>query len=280
MQQTYELRVLERFASRLFRESEGEKLGTTVRKIRLRDDDPRLTQVAALQTELNTAGEMFFAGWVIHRRYSKTELASADLLHLRVTRIFEPPGADCGTIYDDTGACPRCGAGAPRESPLILDVRRIPRRDMAMTIAREVVVSSRLAEVFHREGVTGVRFVPVYTKKTVPLLPCAAFREPIVTDNSVVIAPETRFGSGLFGRPEDGLYRCPEGDLLGLNALSELYLESLTRGTDDVVATRQFVGVRRGDLRPHRFLLVSPKVGRILLREKFTGFKLEVAHLV
>lgn len=80
--------------------------------------------------------------------------------------------------------------------------------------------------------------------------------------------------------PEDSKYRCPTGDLLGAGLLSELYLEKSTLGSDDVVATRQFVGVWRGDLRPDRCILVSPKVGAVLRREKFTGFRLEVAHLV
>ena len=62
--------------------------------------------------------------------------------------------------------------------------------------------------------------------------------------------------------------------------LSELRVEASTRGTDDIVASRQFVGVRRGDLRPERCLLASPKVGHILLQEKFTGFNLEVAQAV
>lgn len=222
----------------------------------------------------------FFLGWEIHRRYSRAELRSAEILQLKVTSVFEPPAEDFGTIYDDSAACPNCGAGAPRLSPLILDVGKIPRRDIARTIAGETVVSRRCAEVFQREVFTGIRFDPVYLKGTNPLLATPVVCEPVISNMEVGIAPETRIGSGLFGRPEDEEDRCPGGDLLGLGLLSELFVESSTRGTEDVVATKQFVGVRRGYLRPTRCILVSQRVAEVLHREGFTGFTLEVAHLI
>ena len=278
MRQRFEFRVLEKFAGRLFSETEGQKLASGfVRKVIVSDDDPRVERIAALQAELNALGEAFFVGWDIHRRYSPKELASAELLQLIVTSVFEPAADENGTMSDDTAAC-RCGAGAPRLSPLILTAGRIPRRDIARTIADEIVVSTRLTQVFQREGITGVRFDPVYLKGTSPLLPSPAFREPVIANRNVAIAPATRIGSGLFGRPEDDNYRCVEGDLLGLNLLSELFFDPATKGPEDVQATRHFVGVRRGLLRPHRCILVSPKVGAILIREKFTGFILEVAR--
>jgi len=42
----------------------------------------------------------------------------------------------------------------------------------------------------------------------------------------------------------------PRGDLAGLNLLSEVFIEKDSRGSEDIFSTRQFVGVRRGLLRP------------------------------
>jgi hypothetical protein len=278
MEQALEFRVLEKFAGRLFSETEGKKLSSgLIRKIILKGDDPRVQTIAALQAELSAKGESFFHGWEIHRKYSRQELMTAELLQLIVTSVFEPAAEENGTMYDDTTAC-QCGAGAERLSPLILTGGRIPRRDISRTIANEVVASKRIEQLFRREGLTGVRFDPVYLKGSNPLLASPHFREFVINQHDVEIADETRIGSGLFGSPEDELYRCGAGELLGIGLLSELWFNRSTRGVQDVQATRQFLGVRRGLLRPHHSILISPRLGEILLRERVTGFKLEVAR--
>jgi len=54
----------------------------------------------------------------------------------------------------------------------------------------------------------------------------------------------------------------------------------ISPGKSDIVASRQFIGVRRGLLRPERVILVSPKLRRLVAAERLTGCELEVAHLV
>jgi hypothetical protein len=68
--------------------------------------------------------------------------------------------------------------------------------------------------------------------------------------------------------------------LLGLNLLSEVSVHSSTVGAEDIVGSRQFVGVRRGVLRPERIVLISPKVRRVIDTGKLKGCEIEVAHLV
>lgn len=77
-----------------------------------------------------------------------------------------------------------------------------------------------------------------------------------------------------------GEYRCPLGDLIGLARMSELCISRTSYSGSDIIATSQFIGTRRGLLRPERFLLISPKLQRAIEQQKLRGFKLEVVHLV
>jgi hypothetical protein len=90
----------------------------------------------------------------------------------------------------------------------------------------------------------------------------------------------TRVGINPFDDDSKGECRCPLGDLIGLNLLSEVSISATSRGDADIVASRQFIGVRRGLLRPRRVILISPRVRRLIESEKLKGVKIEVAHLV
>jgi hypothetical protein len=151
MRETYELRVNEQWVCKVFAPHEGELLGAgLVRKVLVPANDPRLVQIAALQLKLSKQGSSFFYGWTIHRKYTRSELASAKLFHLSPTRVFEPAGEECGTQYDDSSACLHCGAGAARVGPLILNTARLPNADYATSIASECVVSQGIQlEIAH-----------------------------------------------------------------------------------------------------------------------------------
>src|ERR1051326_412877 len=107
MREFCEFRVVEEFASKLFAPNEGKRLGDTVRKIELATDDPRFEKVGELQRKTRaTAGRSFFHGWILQRRYSRAELATAACVRLHATTAFEPAGEECGTKYDESAACP------------------------------------------------------------------------------------------------------------------------------------------------------------------------------
>jgi hypothetical protein len=47
-------------------------------------------------------------------------LSSAQLFQLKINKVFEPAGEECGTEYNEGTACPFCGTGADQVSPLFL----------------------------------------------------------------------------------------------------------------------------------------------------------------
>lgn len=282
MKEKFELRIVEEFASRLFDPNEGKRLGSgIVRLVSLASDDPRLEEVAVLQKEIDSKyGRAFFHGWEIIRKYSKREIEVASLFHLRITSTFEPAGEECGTIYNESVACPRCGAGAKQVGPLFLNLNRIPKgKDFARTIAGEVIISRRASELFKEIGVSGVSFHPAREKgaKNLELLD---WNQLIIQSNDAEICPPTRIGIDPFNDDEKGENRCSEGDTAGLNLLSEVSISSAPRVELDVFASRQFVGVRRGLVRPERIILISQKVRRLIDSERFKGCGIDVAHLV
>lgn len=281
MREIAEFRIAERFASRLFGDDEGKRLSDSVRKIEIPTSDSRYQRIGELQRELRSAyGKPFFYGWSLTRKYSRPEIESASLFHLYVTAIFEPAGEEKGTQYDNSTACARCGAGAQQVGPLFLDVKRIPKgKDFAATIADEIVVSRRVVELFHKYGLTGSEFRPVRLTPSSPI-EAENWFQWIVTSVCAEIVPPTRAGISPFDDDLAGDSRCPCGDLLGLNLLSEVSVRGNAWRDADVVYSKQFVGVRRGLLRPRRLILISPVLRRIIEQEKLKGCFIEVAHMV
>jgi hypothetical protein len=174
MRETLELRILEEHFGEPFRANEGKLLGPSnvVRRVVLSTNDSRLPRIAELQKFWRRRGSFLFTGWIYHRRYSELELQSAECLKLGFTAVFEPAGEDCGTIYDESCACPHvfsesqtCGAGGRQISDLFLDFRKIPRnKDIARTIADEWIVSQRLAELMIDAKLSGFELRPARHK--------------------------------------------------------------------------------------------------------------------
>jgi|HubBroStandDraft_6_1064221.scaffolds.fasta_scaffold13759_5 hypothetical protein len=349
MRESVEFRIDERFAHLLFADNEGTKLVGVARKITIASDDPRFSRIGELQEELQEAKTgSFFYGWRFLRRYTPEELERAELLELVVTTAFEPAGEECGTRYDESTACPKCGSGAKQASDLWLDLRKLPKgKDIASTIAGEWVVSQHLAELMIDAGLTGfdlrrVRHRAHYEDDALDLRRLAAGREllekaedarclypegkfhvwinraentslwekaqaehaalqervtkqrrkvfpvwyQLVTTNAAAeITSPTRVGNTPFDDDSKGEYRCPLGDLIGLNLLSEVSISAATRGENDIICTRQYIGmphtgIRRGLLRPRQVTLISPKFWRLLSEARIKGINIEVAHLV
>jgi hypothetical protein len=276
---TYEFRVAERFAH-LFAGDEGQRLGSSVRKVQLRADDPRLPRVGELQHQLTARNEAFFFGWDIRRHYTSKELKSASLFLIHVSATFEPAGEECGTMYDESTACRQCGSGATLLPPLVLDTKRIPKgKNIAVTIADEVVASKSLVDLFRNERVTGVEFSAVRSGKRA-LAESSEWFLMQTQSHSAVIHPSTRIGNGPFDDDPLGKGRCPLGHLAGLNLLSDVSIAATSLGADDVASTSQCVGVRRGLLRPRRLMLASPKVWALITDRGLRGVQWEIAHLV
>lgn len=286
MKEEYEFRVREKHASRLFAPEEGVKLSQgkmleeiAVRKIQISPDDPRFVQIGVIQATLKEHKDYFYAGWNVRRFYSTEEIQTAQLFLMWQIWTFEPAGEECGTQYDESAACPQCKAGATQLSPLFLDWKRIPKgKDIARTIAGEIVASRKMVELFEQYSITGAEFRPVRQRPASSAESKDWFQLVVKSCEARIVFP-TKAGINPFDEDVGGEYRCPLGDTIGLARLSELWISHASYTGLDIIASRQFVGTRRGLLRPERFLLVSPKLRRLIEEQKLKGYKIEVAHL-
>jgi hypothetical protein len=282
MRETLHLRVEEKFAHLLFREGEGRRLGSDIRLVQLSVDDPRFEQIGELQRQMRSSrNEPFFYGWELRREYQPSELASAQLLHMLISTTIDAVGELSGTVYDDTNTCPGCGAGAVQRGPLLIPQSKLPKRsDIARTHTDEIVLSPRMCELLRLHRFSGIRVEPVRSR-TRRGLALTRWSQLIVSGTRVEIVAPTQAGIDPFDHDEAGAYRCPVADhLLGLNLLSELSVARLSVGTEDFSAGRQFVGDRRGVLRPWRPLFVRPRVRAAMTEAGVKGVDFEVAHLV
>jgi hypothetical protein len=195
------------------------------------------------------------------------------------TSTFEPAGEECHTQYDDQVACPFCGSGGRQVSDLRVALGRIPKRkDVSRTIADEIVVSARMSDVLLRNGVGAVLLDAVRncSGSTVS----GDWRQLVVPQPTLNVVPPTRAGGSLFDDPDSIEYKCPAGHLMGLNLLSELFVDANTYEGAPLVSSTQFLGVRRGLLRPRRILCVSQELWRAIERDRIKGIEVEVVHPV
>ena len=274
MKETLELRINYDYAHLLFKADEGQNIGTSVKVVELSKEDSRYRQVPIIAEEVRKKyNGKFFFGWKIGRKYSRRELDTAILLHLKIKTIFEPTGEECGTLYDETAACTICGANRKQVSPLILEKGTMPKKDIAKTIGGEVVVSEKFVNAVKRRNLKGLQFGAVNVEKYYQL----------IANTDIELSPNTIVGINPFDLStsnEGEIYKCPKGDTIGLNLLSEPYvLNSQLIGKYDFYASRQKVGVRRGLLRPEPIYFCSPAFRKMVEEEKLSGFEFEITNI-
>jgi hypothetical protein len=291
MKEIFEFRVNGNYAHLLFRAGEGKDLGGVI-VIHITKDDPRFEQIGEMNRMIDQKYDhYFFAGWDIVRKYTPKEIAEARLFQFYIHTMFEPSGEDCGTRYDETAACEICGTGGKQITPLTLRKSTIPKKDIARTIAGEVVVSERLVQAVRQRRLTGIRFDPVLCRKGV-----SGYYQPVAL-NKVELSSKTLAGDDPFTKTsgceahtftiqgytfenEAEVYVCPKGDLLGLACLSKAFvMDSPALSEYDFFESRQKFGMRRGYLRPEPAWLCSPAFYRMVKEENFRGFTFEVAHI-
>ena len=278
VQESVELRLWKKNASLLLRDDEGEVLADLVRRVILPASDPRLKQVGPLSRRLRAQGDALLSSWHITRKYTKAELAAAQLLHLSITTTFEPAGEECGTTYDDSTACPVCKAGRKQIGDLRLNLTKISNsKDIASSIALvEWVVSERVAQLLKKEEVTGYELGRVVHSGRGSSVP--PWHQLIITSRPVRVAATTRFGVNPFGDVPDDKAACPLGDTLGLNLLSEVHVRCESWDGSDFARTQEFVGHRLGLLMPRPIVLISPKLYRLLAQNGMRGYGVEAAY--
>jgi len=253
-----ELRVSEAHAGKVFAPNEGEQFGS-VRRVRLRTDDPRLERVEYWQRTLSNPPFLF--GWDYIRRYGRAEMVGARAFLIERLATFEPEGESCGTTYDGRDACV-CGVPRRQVGPLRLRVSRIPRGvHLARTIADEVVISVELLSHLKDKGIS-LETAPIFAPNGAN--PEPSWEQLVTSGGDLDISSATRIGNGPFDADAAGQYKCPAGCVLGLNLLSELVLAREGLGGRHLVFTRQYVGVRRGVLVPRPLIVISPRFRSVL----------------
>ncbi len=281
MREVIDIRVREKYASRLFDESCGTRIGDSLREVSLCLDDPRLRVLEQMHGEYRQSGGLtdVFTWSRVRREYSEYELASATLFHLIPTKCIGVSGEEYGTSYDENNACPVCGSGATQQTPLCLPPRVLPSEDLAVTIAdTEIVVSARFVDIVHSQSIAGIEVSRIHHPRNGVEIEGWYQLQPDGTTLNVV--PPTRVQNSYFDDDPSNEYRCQRGDLLGLNVISELYLTPTVGSSAELAFTKQYIGCRRGVIRPRRMIVVSQRLRSVLMSEGMRGFRFEVAHIV
>lgn len=278
MREIIEIRISEDKAKKYLRSDEGEILGDTVRKIVLPFTDERVGYIGEIDKSMRAQGRAFFGSWNITRTYTQKELETAELFLMRIKKVFEPAGDECGTLYDETDACPRCGLNRRQTNKLVLDVKKLSKSiDIAKTIAGEVIVSSRFVESWKKNQLEDATFKPVLQKGKMPVI-TKDWYEPVVESAPLSVVKPTKAGNDPFDDDEKGQYKCP-GHVLGLNLISELTVARKSYDGSDLVTTDLAFGWKQGLLMPERPLILSQKAWDCLRKDGIKGFNVEVVHL-
>lgn len=245
-----------------------------------------------VHTKYNT---IIFAGWQYNRNYTHKEIESARLFQMNIRKWFpDSCGKEHGTIYDHSYACPVCHSGEHQVSSLYLPKGRyMLHRDVIITLGYEIVVSKKFVDMCRDNNLQGVTFGPVYFGKTLS----EDYFQLMVEGYKLDISPETKFGVYPCDDSENGpildeellsiwkdgieIYKCPKGDNLGLNILSEAYVnDNPVISEYDFFISRQTYGVYRGLFVPHHLLFCSPRMRKRIIENNIKGFDFEIAHVV
>jgi len=263
--------------------SQGPGFPAVTRQVIIDANDPLAEEIKDKIVASEIRGESQFCFVNPDYLYAKEELDRATLLRFRPTVLVRTFGQRYGTEYDESNACPKCGAGRVQRSPLIIDPRHLKKKkkDFLVTVtADEWIVSARLADLV-RDLPAGDRTLePIHDLHGKPIDDWLQLKVHAVFGSAV---PPTKFGLDYF-HPEDvkGEYLCEKHSLSGLNLISELYLKSDKEPPlwPALSITKNRVGRKSGWIVPAPFLLVSRKFADSLAENNIGGFGLDVAHVV
>lgn len=293
MKEMHEFRIFKDYYH-LLPQPNNAKFNGMVYVLNISSDDSLFQDVERIDKGLRKQNECFFSSWQVNRSYTKKELYDAKLFHFNIKAAFEPTGEECGTIYDETVACEICGANRKQVGTLKLKKGSIPKKDIARTIAGEVVVSERLAAAFKQRGLKGIAFEPVafgnVTSNYYQLI--ASLPELELSDKTVVghnpfdlstessEAMEFTVSGGYKVKFEKTVFKCPKGHTIGARLISEPHiLNSPSINDYDFFVSKQKVGAKQGLLRPEPVYFCSPAFRTMVEEEKLSGFEFEIAHI-
>jgi len=263
--------------------------------IKVEKDEPLFHTIEKLDRELRKKESTgIFGFWDVRRTYTPVELKEAELFEFKINAAFEPTGEECGTQFDENTACEICGANRNQIGPLKLKKGSIPKKDIARSIAGEVVVSARLVETVQKTGMRGISFDHVILGTKV-----SNYFQLKVTSPELEVTKQTTAGHNVFNLTSDvaeeqeftvsgnhivkfekAVFSCPIGHLIGSRLISEPHVKNVASISEfDVFVSRQKVGVKQGLLRPEPIYFCSSAFREMILMEKLTGFDFEIARI-
>jgi hypothetical protein len=287
----YDLRVWETQVEEILPPGVGKRMGdSSVFRAVIEANSPIAEHVRRAITMRRVAGNPLTAMVADWREYSPEELASAELLSARPTAGFQPPAEHFGDVYDYTDACQICRVGRRQMSDLTLDLAKVPRKDAAITIGMELVVSERFVELVEMERLSGLSFRPIQHARESRKAPPPRWQLVEPEPSVEILSPPTVFGNDPFDLDEAGEYQCPNGHVPGLNIVSEVTVARASWSGDDLTTTRQHSGNpwpadpsadvwSYGYQVPTPVDLISPRLYRLIREHKLTGWQFEVAYL-
>lgn len=263
--------------------SQGPGFPVVTRQVVVDADDPLVEDIKRKLLASERWGESLFCFVNMDFEYEKEELAAAALLQLSPTVLIRTCGERYGTEYDDTSACPKCGAGRVQRSPLVMDPRHLKKKkmDFLVTItADEWIVSTKLANLLRELAADDCTLEPIHDLRGDEMGDWFQLKIHKVFGSAV---PPTKFGLDYF-HPEDpkAEYVCPQHHLSGLNVLSELYMKPQdgTFALPPLSISENRVGRKAGWIVPAPFLLITRALADALLANNVRGLGLDVAHIV
>jgi len=266
---------------------------------------------STINIELNTKSKLFpliglidkmvaekyntilYSSWTFCRKYSLQELNSSRLFQINIRKWYSDScGKEHGTLYDNSCACPICHSGEHQVSSLYLPKGRyMLHRDVFVTLGNEIVVSKKFVDLCRANNLKGLTFGPVYFGKTLS----EDYFQLMNEGQELEVSPQTKFGINPWDFSENGpavssskiwkngieIYKCPKGDNLGLNILSEAYVkESPIISEHDFFFSKQTYGVYLGLIIPKHLIFCSPRMRKVIIENQIKGFDFEVAHIV
>lgn len=260
-------------------------------------------KIIDLQKLFYSNSKSFFFGWDIVRNYSKDEVEKAEYFLGKIEKVIGCCGQEGGTNYNDSNACFFCGGGGKQTSDLILDRSKLPKSDKVdiwKTFAGEIGISEKFADIllmngYPSDGIGLIRkgngpgnVVPGWFQLKIETFfykiaaKTEAGTNPFKIDNDVINSNEKILSALEIAASKSdklGIYLCPFGHTIGLNLLSEIFLNK-SHGDFLISWTKECIGVRRGFLRPEHCLIFNSAFYRLKEKYKLTGLKFEIAHLV
>jgi hypothetical protein len=279
MKEQYEFRVFSDVANAYLDIGEGKDLGS-VRQCITYPGEQLFEKIRTATQEESKKGNPAYAGWQIKRTYSALELSQAELFRFWPNGKVSPGYNDTSVSYDESTACPMCHSDGHQIRQLEINLEQKKTTDFLRLFSGELVFSDRAVEVFSKAQVTGISFCDVLKTGRNRAKIRTGWQQMLIASSSAEISTQTEVGSHPFGEARIESYGCKDQHIIGLNLISEVYVERSTWNKSDVVATSKHIGVRVGLFRPARIVLCSPKFREVVLKNEIKGCSFEVCRLV